>query len=308
MKGKFHQFFFLFFLLFCLSITAFAQSVKTSINTQNILIGEQLQYSLQFTLPSNGYSVQFNVPDSFPHFEIMDKGKFDSVDAANNYLVIQRLKLTSWDSGKWAIPSFAVKIKKLSSGDEYTLNTDQIMIDVGYAPADSSGELRDIKPVMDVFYVDRSWMYIAAAVLLALVLLFFIYRYFKNRPKKQKPLFDEKLSPHEEAMKQLALLKGSSCDTAQEAKIYYTSLSDIFKKYFSRKRQQNLMNKTTGEILLGLKNENLPDPLFSNVAESLRIADAVKFARYIPPSYEVDKSWDFISNAIITIEKINTTS
>lgn len=308
MKGNSYKFYIVLLVLFCNSFPAFSQSVKTSINTQNILIGEPLYYSLQFTLPTNGYSVQFNLPDSFPHFEIMDKGKFDSVDAAKNYLVLQRIKLTSWDSGKWAIPSFAVKIKKLSTGDEYTLNTDQIMINVGYAPADSSGALRDIKPVMDVFYVDRSWMYIAAAVLLSLVLLYVLYRYFKNKPKKQKPLFDAKLSAYDEAVAQLALLKNKSIQTAQEAKAYYTELSDIFKRYYSRKRQQNLMNKTTSEVLMGLKNDSLPDPLFSNVAEALRIADAVKFARYIPPAYEVEKSLDFISNAVTTIEKMNTTN
>jgi hypothetical protein len=76
----------LFFIgfVFVLSIQfAFAQSptLKTSVDRRQILIGEQLKYNVEATFPLNAYRVGwFNVPDSFSHFEIVRRGKIDTIE------------------------------------------------------------------------------------------------------------------------------------------------------------------------------------------------------------------------------------
>lgn len=287
---------------FCVQ-SGFAQSIQTYIDKKDILIGEPISYHLQFTLPSADFKIDFNIPDSFQHFEIMDKFKSDSTDKKGSYLVLQNIKLTSWDSGQWAIPSFPIKIRNAATNQSYTLNTDQVLINVGYAPADSTGELRDIKPVMEVFYIDRSWIYIAAGAVVLLILLILLYRYFKKRPKKEKPLFDSKLTAYEEAIQGLQSLRSTSLNDEPSIKNYHTSLSDIFKKYYSRKKRKNLLNKTTGDILLELKGDGLDSNTMSTLAEALRASDAVKFAKYIPPAYESEQSLDKIRATIEGIEK-----
>ena len=278
-----------------------AQSIQTSIDRKNILIGEQINYNLVFTLPSQDYTIEFNLPDSFPHFDIISKIKSDSIDKKGNYLVLQKLVLTSFDSGKWPIISFPISISSNATA-KYTLKTDSIMIDVGYAPADSTGQLRDIKPVMDVFVIDNTWIYIIIASVIAIILLLLIYRYFKGRKKKEKPLFQSSLSAYEEAMQALNNLKKYNLLIAAEVKEYHTALADIFKKYYSRKDQRNLMNKTTGEILVKLK-ENQLDAIIPATAEALRCSDAVKFAKYLPPERESEKSREEIKAAIDMLEK-----
>ncbi|MEP6713567.1 MAG: hypothetical protein ABJA37_14170 [Ferruginibacter sp.] len=300
---KLRQAFFGIAIWACFSLCAqcsFAQSLQTSINKKSILIGEQIKYDLIFTLPTQDYTIEFNLPDSFPHFDIISKIKSDSVDLKGHYLVLQRLVLTSFDSGKWPIISFPIKIKNAAS--DYTLNSDSITIDVGYAPADTSGQLRDIKPVMEVFVIDNTWIYSIIAAVIGLILLYFIYRYFKRRAKKDKPVFKSSLSPFDEAMQSLKKLKSYNLSIAAEVKEYHSALAEIFKKYYSRKDQRNLLNKTTSDILLKLK-ENQADVIIPSVAEALRCSDAVKFAKYLPPVGESEKSLEQIKNAIELMEK-----
>lgn len=283
--------------------TVSAQSIQTFIDRKDILIGEPINLRLQFTLPTPNYRIEFNVPDSFAHFEIIDKAKSDSNSPQGNYLVIQKLVLTSWDSGSWAIPSFPIKIRNTADNAVYTLNTDQVLINVGYAKADSTDQLRDIKPVMDVFYFDPFWIYVAIGAVIALILLFLLYRYIKRRPKKQAPLFNSTLSPFEEAMQELKKLAGHTTLNSDDAKVFYTIIGDIFKRYYSRKKQQNLLNKTTGEVLLSLKQTNLDASSLSSLAEALRRSDAVKFAKYVPAEDENRQSLSQVGNTIEQIEK-----
>ncbi len=287
---------------FCIQ-NSFGQSIQTSIDRKAILIGEPIHYKIQFTLPTSSYRIEFNVPDSFPHFEIMDKMKSDSGNAQGNYLVMQNIVLTSWDSGQWRIPSFPVKIRNTTDNAEYTLNTDSVLINVGYAKADSTGQLRDIKPVMDVTYFDPFWIFVGAGILIALVLLYLLYRYLKKRPKKEKPLFQSDLSAYDEAMRKLKELASAKLSSLEEAKVYHTSLAEIFKRYYSRKQQRNLLNRTTEDLLLLLKGNGVNTDTLSLIAKALRRGDAVKFAKYIPSGSESEQSLRDIGNGIEKIEK-----
>lgn len=160
-------------------------------------------------------------------------------------------------------------------------NTKAVPVEVGYMPADSSGQLRDIKPVMGVEVEDYFWLYVAAVVLGVLILAFFLYRYLKNRPARPKPVFESKMSAFDEAIKSLDELqwKGSGRD---DVLVYYDKLSLIFKRYYSREKNTDLLSKTTGDMLIMIRKEKASESLTASVAEALRGADAVKFAKYIP--------------------------
>jgi len=297
---------FLFFSFFFLcSHIAHAQALSTKINTNDILIGEQIQYELKINLANSSYKIDIEMPDSIPHFDIITQDKYDTVDAAGVYTLRQNLLITSFDSGVWKFPSFPVIISFPNKASQKFLS-DSFLVRVGYSPADSSGQLRDIKPVMEVFVIDRSWMYIAGAVLLALLLAFFLYRYFKNRKKKAPPVFSSSLSAYEEAMKGLKQLGNTPATGTVEVRQYYTLLGDIFKKYYSRKTNKNLMTATTGDLLLLLQSHVKSPEIISAVAQALRCADAVKFAKYIPPVSENAQSVAQVQETIGQLEKKST--
>lgn len=282
--------------------SAIAQSVSTTVSRNNILIGEPIKYRLSFSFPDNDYNVEFNVPDSFPHFEVMSKTKFDSTDK-NQFLIVQEIQLTSWDSGSWQIPSLPVKLKKISTGRSYDLNSDSINIEVGYAPRDGVDTLRDVKAIRGVSFIDYTWIYIAAIIVVGLLLVYLLWKYLKNRPKQQ-PKLSSNLA-YEEAIKELNNLRNTKTDTQDSAKQFYTALGEIFKRYYQKKSKQNLDNKTTAEVVALLRNTNPMSQAADFVQEALGTGDAAKFAKYLPAAEENDKCCDFVLSAINSIEQLS---
>lgn len=280
---------------------ATAQNLSATIDRKDILIGEPIQYNLTFSIPGTGFKAAFLVPDSIPHFEIMGKRSRDSV-RGGSFVVQQELKLTSWDSGRWYIPKIPVRVYPAGGNAPYTAYTDEVEVNVAYAPEDSTGQLRDIKSVIHVPYVDRDWLLLVLGLVTAVAIIVFLIYYFRKNKRGEKPLYHSSLSAYDEATKNLEQLKALNLKQPDEVKKFHSSVSDIFKRYFSRKRQQNFMHKTTGEILLDMRAEGATSEAISALAESLRYNDVVKFAKFIPEEQDSYKSLESMKKAIGFIE------
>ena len=290
-------------LLFFSAPCILAQKVSTAVDRKDILVGEKIHYNIKFTFPSSDYQVLFNIPDSIHHFYLVNKTKSDSVEMGN-YLVQQKIVLTSFDSGKWSIPSFPVRVQKGSS--VYTLNTDPVLIDVRYTPEDTTG-LYDIKPPINVFVVENSWLIIAATVLTLLVLLYLLWQYLKKKKNQEKSLFGSPQSAYREAMDALEELSKNFSGNKEEVKPFHVTLSDILRQYNSRMQQSNMMTKTTGELLLSFKEKNLGADTLSAIAEVLRKNDAVKFAKFIPLQTESKNTWEQMKNILSSLQQFYQT-
>lgn len=297
---KFNIYIYIF--LCCLgfiSLDASSQTVEVSMNRNEILIGQQISYGLKVKLPGTGLKANFVIPDSIPHFDIIRKGEIVGVKGES--ALEQVVVFTSFDSGQWYFPSFPVLIT--DGARKATLFSDSVLIKVGYAPADSSGQLRDIKTVMDVYIPDYTLYYILGAVLLALLIAYLLYRYFKRRKNKPVPIFKSDVSAYNEAMQSLKSLEEGNLLHAHKEKEYHTQLADIFKRYLSRHTQKNLSNKTTGDILIELKQMNVEVGTVSEIAEGLRYTDAVKFAKFVPLHTESNQALALVRKGIESIEK-----
>jgi hypothetical protein len=291
----------IFIALFSFTVSR-GQALKTYIDKNRILIGEHIRYEIKLNLASSSYKVNFGIPDSIPHFDIIEQNKYDTVDEHGIYTLRQTILFTSFDSGIWKLPAFPVTISYPNKAAVKALS-DSVLIQVGYSPADSTNELRDIKPVMEVFVVDRTWIYIAIGMLLLIILGILLYRYFKKRKKKIPPVFNSNLSAYAEAMKALNQLQQSG---NSDPKVFHTSLGEVFKKYYSRKTNQNLMTSTTGDILVLLASHSNAPEIVSGTAEALRSGDAAKFAKYQPSASENNQSLLQVKQAIEHLEKKST--
>jgi hypothetical protein len=291
----------------CIQI-CFAQlpSVKTSVDKQQILIGEQLKYNVEASFSASSYYVNwFNVPDSFDHFEVVTRGKIDTIENNGMFTFRQTLTLTSFDSGINTIPPLPINFDLLHSDSAIHLFTDSIPVNVTFSPLDSTKTFHDIKPIIEVKDEIPLWMWIAAAALLILLIIAIIYliKYFKRR-KKPVALFNSRLSPFEEAIQSLNTLQKEQLLQKSEVKPFHTTLGEIFKRYLSRKTQKNLLNHTSSDILLLLNDTLLSKVDTSVVAGTLRMTDAVKFAKYSPPVSESEASLMNTKKVIEQIEKL----
>lgn len=279
----------------------FAQSpdVKTSVDKTDILIGEQIKYKVSATFPAGIFKVNwFLPPDSVAHFEIVDKSKIDTTTENSNTTLEQTITITSFDSGRWNIPAFRINFDPVKDDTTLNLYTDSIPVNVGYAAADSTNQLRDIKPIMEVTVKSYLWYYIGGGILLLLIIAFILWRYFKNRKKEPAPISASKLTPYDEALQNLDKLKQLNLQNPEDIKQYHAKLSTIFKWYISRRQRVSIMNKTTGDVLIQLTENNLPKEIITNAATALRCGDAVKFAKYLPVTGESEDCLNKIKEVI----------
>jgi hypothetical protein len=297
-------YYFLFLFLVVANISLKAQNVATRTDRNQILIGERIEYELLIFLPDPGYKIYFDLPDSILHFDAIDKGSFDSTANDNGFNLRRKIIFTSFDSGAWYIPAFPVTLEK--GNDAKRFMTDSVLINVGYAQSDSTAELRDIKPIMEVKVIDYFWYYVGGAILISLIIAILLLRYFRRRARKPLPVLHSDLSPFDEAMNDLNTLSKYSLHIPNEVKQYHTQLDYIFKRYYSRKIEINLLNKTTDELLLKSNELQEETALISVLAETLRMGDAVKFAKYVPPVSESENAMLQIREAIEKLEKNKT--
>lgn len=298
---------FLLFMLLLSGIISNAQSITTTTDRKQIVIGEQFLYTVEATFPAAGYTAHwFNVPDSFAHFEVIDRGKRDSVTTDGNLTCRQTLVLTSFDSGVNVIPSFPVTFDPAAGDGSTTLQTDSISMTVAFSPLDSVKTFHDIKTVLDVKepFDYQKWIMIAAGVLLFILLIFLLYKYLKKK-KKGKDMFSGKLSPYDEAITALEALLEQKLLENNEVKRFHTSMSDIFKRYLSRQTHKDLFNQTTTGLLLVMQENHLRKETIATTANILGMADGVKFAKYAPVRADSEESRQQL---IQTIKQIHETA
>lgn len=291
---------------FCMQ-TALAQQVQTITDRREILIGEQIQLKIKTNLPVNPSPSARGLilPDSIPHFEIVEAAKPDTIHFKDNSQAIeQTISITSFDSGRWVFPALGMELGTAGQ-DPRLVQTDSFFVNVSYSPPDSTNELRDIKPIINVTVINYKLYYIIGGVILLLVLIYLLYRYFKKRKKSLPGAGLSSLSPYDEAMEELKKLSQLNLQDPAEIKIYHTGLAFIFRNYLWRKRGASLMNKTTGDLLINIKDAQLPAEAVFNLATALRLTDAVKFAKYLPAITQSDESLQIIKETIeITEQKI----
>ncbi len=298
-----------FTLLSAPNIFAQLPQVRTSVNKNNILIGEQFQFKIETSMPDNSYSLSwFSVPDSFGNFAVVSKNKIDSIVGNGTLQFSQVIILTSFDSGRQVIPPLNLSADPLAGDTTYNLFTDTIPINVSFSPLDSVKTFHDIKSIIEVKKVIPWWVWllVALGVLIIIFLIIFLIKIFKK--KKELPgLLPSKLAPYDEAMKALddlekeQLLQKSEPDNYR-VKEYHTRLTTIYKRYITRKTNFNKLHLTSDELLMDLDAYGIGKDNVSTFANCLRMSNAVKFAKYIPPQSESEKCLDEVR---VTIKQIN---
>ena len=285
----------LFFLIF--SFYAQAQvNVRSNIDRDNILIGETLSLTVEAYTPIGANIVWFNA-DSIPHFEMLKNEKLDIAQNIDAKKLSQHFELTSFDSGQQYIPPFEIVV------DNQSYFTDSIPITVSFAPFDPNEDYRDIKDIIEVKNpsVDYLQWVIGALAVVCLAVLALLWRRNRSAPdskKQQMPV----LTPYEEAMKALAQLALKN-ENNGEVKTYYSQMNDILRKYVSRKFSVATFQRTNKELIIELSGKGIPKDAFISLAQSLRMSDVVKFAKYLPSEEDNKSNLRIVTSSIEILDK-----
>jgi len=280
-------------------------TIKTTVDKNEILIGQQINYHVETSMPDNTYRLSwFSVPDSFGNFIAITKNKIDSNFSNGNLNFSQDIILTSFDSGRQVIPPLTLTAATLDGDSTFNLYTDSIAINVTYSPTDSIMPFHDIKNIIEVkkTFPWWAWALVGLGIVLLVIWILFLFKFFKK--KKDTKIFESKLSPYDESMQLLNDLEKENLLQQNKFKEYHSRLTDIFKRYLSRKTNIYQLHLTTDELLIELNGFDLSKEQISNFANCLRMGNVVKFAKYIPPAFENEKCFSQTKEMIIAINNI----
>jgi len=269
-----------------------APILKATVDRQQILIGEPIHLMLEATIQGNS-AITWPALDSLPHFEFLEKHAADSTISPGQRYYRQSLTVTSFDSGTWSIPRLPFV------ADNGTFFTDSIPIRIGYTKIDPSKDYNDIKDIVEIPNPFARWFgWIVAAIVLASVALVVWLLGKKKLLKVLVPRFIQRLSPYEEAIRQLDELAGQRLVEDGSVKMFYSRLGEILRIYLYRRMGIASLPETSEELIDQIRQLALPQQQFADLAETLRMSDFVKFAKYRPGLADSDSHYRIIRGAI----------
>jgi uncharacterized protein YozE (UPF0346 family) len=258
---------------------ATAQKISTVITKEKMVIGEQVTLKISVEgVTAKEVQQDFGFPDTLNHLEILS----DSIDGEGpDY--IHTLTITSFDSGYWQFPSFAL----LLSGNRKVAS---LAVNITVLPVDISGmaDYHDIKDILET-ETENNWWIVAAIVLLGLISLFAFLWFVTNKMEQQEKLIpaSDLSGLYDQLVKRLKDLENRDISGREATSDLFRGTSQDTRSFIDAAYQQHTAHLTTGEYMLTMKSKLPGTETGNDYFQFLRLADAVKFAKYNPPATEI---------------------
>jgi hypothetical protein len=278
-----------FFLCTSSSITLHAQLVSASLSKEKMLLGEQAELILKVEhVGRNNLNIKqwFNLPDTFNHLEVVQRLPIDTLQTEKGFSYKQSILLTGFDSGYWVLPVLQVQLSNNQLAATNPLGITILPVDVH-----NMTDYHDVKDILPVS-LHTSWK-IIVALALTVVLSFFGLLWalsYRKTQKLAKPTEQYFGTIYKQAIQQLDALQKQNLVENNQHKLFYSNLILICQQFSDTTMQTSTLNKTPDEYMLSLKGLVGNEQAQSAYFQLLRLASAVKYARYIPPIAESNQA------------------
>lgn len=299
-----------------LMLEASALSITSEIDTNQIMIGEQVNFKITVNQKANELVVYPKYLDTIMNkVEIISSSISDTLYVDDETFQVQMNYLvTSFDSGAYMLPVGPFVFKKDQVHD--TIFGESVFLSVNTVDINPNEDFKDIKmPIKAPFEFAELYpiLKIVGWIVLGLLVLAGIaYGIYKFMPKetKLKEIVQEappKDPPHEIAYRELEKLKNEALWQSKQYKEYYTRLTDILRTYIEDKFQVPALESTSDEILRTMKMKSVVDFASLEILEQvLRTADLTKFAKAQPDDSHnqenLSLAYDFVSRTKMVVE------
>jgi hypothetical protein len=268
--------------------TTHGQRIKAtaSLDSTNILLGDQVKLFLEIDHPKNLKVIFPEVPDAIlENIEVLKRFDPDTFENENDdyQKQIQTFLITSFDSGSYQIPPFWFKIDLNNRID--SVRTNVLTLNVYSLPIDTTRGPTDIKMPYDApLTLKEVTPYILGIILIAAI-LFFIF-YAVGRSRNNKPLFVLPKKPREPAhiiaIRELDRIKKEKLWQQGKTKQFYSEVTETLRRYIEDRFEIPAMEQTSDETLESFRLQPvlLSNKTYKNLHMILNTADLVKFAKY----------------------------
>ncbi|MCH2216099.1 MAG: BatD family protein [Flavobacteriales bacterium] len=295
----------------CAFGNANAQTADAVLTPQEILIGEQAVLTLSVSYPKNslpGVAFPLFGDTIITDLEIVRSTDIDTLETADDVAetrIEQKLYLTAWDTGYYAIPPLEITV----NGEKQL--TEAFLLTVKTVEIDTTG---GIKPSLDIYEVEVGWQdylavywYYPAGALGLLGLIAATLLILRARKKRQadRPIVkkEEPQRPADQiALEALDQIKMAQIFKRGKIKQHHTEITDVLRDYLESVYQIPAHELTSNQILTRLRYVGLTEIESRHLREILNRADMVKFAKDRPDDLENQEAVNQ------TIEFVKTTA
>lgn len=267
--------------------------VESSCDSIGMWIGEQSDIHISVTCDT-GQDVQFPLfTDSIMRdLEIIPPARTDTqyIDRKRRMTITRSYTVTSFDSALFYIPPFEVMVDSIPYRAKEGLSLAVYMFDVDTTATDQFFGPKEImkQPV--------TWRDVKVSVLSLIlfavltILSFFLFRRWKDdKPIIRILKMEPKKPAHEVAMAEIERIRTDNLAHGEDAKRYYTELTDAVRVYMNERFGFNATEMTSDEIISHLMEFRDKDS-FNDLRSLLQTSDLVKFAKVKPLLGENDKN------------------
>ena len=297
--------------LLLISIVSFGQQpiATATIDTNAMLIGDQVNLALQFSGPSGMQIAWPLIPDTIlEKIDVLNREKIDTVmnKQSNTTSYSQNILLTCFDSGFYTIPPIRFHYRMLPDTTIYVTQTRMHFLAVHTVAVDTTKPIKPIKGPMRAPLTFREILPWIIVGLVVIALIIFLIYYLRKR-KKKEPIFRFRpriqLKPHEVALTEFEKLRVKQLWQQGKLKGYYTELTDILRNYIEDRFNIAAMESTSAEILHDLLEvKSINRSVWDDLGKMLMMADMVKFAKENPTPEQNDENLEkgikFINNTV----------
>ncbi len=289
--------------------------VNATLDTSMLMIGDQTILTLEAVVPPSCRVVWPEIADTLTRqIEVIRKSRIDTLEQdglKGDRLLTQKLVITSFDSGYFAIPPFVFLYQQPGAAEYKARQTEALLLTVDNPDIDPGADIKDIKgPLKAPVTFAEIWPWLLAALLLAGA-VFLVFWYLKKR-KKAQPLVTFRRKPlqpaHIIALDELEKLRAKKLWQAGKIKQYHTELTEIVRNYISAKFHVHAIEMVTPDILEALEEKPVDTATRSKLKAMLELADLVKFAKEnpLPDNQErsMNQAVDFVKETIHAVEEL----
>ena len=247
-------------------------------------VGDPVELQLAVTHPAGYHVIQPELPEAWGDFIVKSQSPATTVTLEDGkemtmFVIDTRL----FAPGEFSTPPLTVTVTD-GAGQLSEVTAAPVPVTLTSVLVEGDSELRDIKPQAELPFVNYLPWIVGALALAAVVAVIFLW--WKRRQARLALAAVDNRLPHEIALDDLTRIGQLGLPEQQRFKEHYTLVSDTVRIYIERTQGVPMLERTTGEIRMGLRNSSLTANSTQQLIDFLEESDLVKFSEFMPTEAE----------------------
>lgn len=266
-----------------------AITIESRVDKSRITIGDLITYTLLVRHVPEIEVKEIPIAANLGMFEVRDYKVHDPKHEDEQWVQQYDYVISTFETGEFVIPSLEVRYTSKGDTTEKKLPTEEIKIFVASMKPSETGDIRDIKPPVEIPRNYRQLIIITAIVVGLIALVAFVYLLIKRyrtgqsllarRPRPPRPVDEVALEALEALLRKDLIGQGL-------VKQFYIEISEIIRRYLEGRFDIIALEMTTQQLLQQMQRRDLEAQHIDRMTEFMELSDLVKFAKYAPTEAE----------------------